>query len=213
MPNQYALTIPRGGLPPHLTFDEVRGLIDACEQVPSFCKYKVEKRNRLFLETLWQTGCRLGELVGGGMIKGGKGIGSYSGVRPCDLDPRLGLITIQVEKRQSPYWHKVAVEPTLITELIAYSYEAEISKQERIFPISKRLVQNMIKLAGKQAGIAQRVNPHILRHSHAIHLRKEGVHAFVMQKALGHASIASTLVYGQASDDDVTLAKRGIKWR
>jgi integrase/recombinase XerD len=212
MTNPHALTAPRE-IPKHLTFDEVRRLIDACEQIPSFQKYKVADRNRLLLETLWQTGCRLGEVIGGKMVRRGKVTGSYTGIRPCDLDVRAGTIYIQVEKRHTPYSHNVSVEPALINELTRLAYEQEIPKDERIFQVSKRQVQVMIKLAAEQAGIVQKVTPHILRHSHAMHLRRLGVHPFVMKQALGHVSIESTLVYGQATDEDVAQAKSKIQWR
>jgi len=41
-------------------------------------------RNKLLLETLWQTGCRLGEVIGGTWTKDGVVIGQYPGIRGKD---------------------------------------------------------------------------------------------------------------------------------
>ena len=56
------------------------------------------------------------------------------------------------------------------------------------------------------------IHAHTLRHSHAMHLREQGVHPFIMQEALGHATIGSTLVYSRVSDEDSARAKAQIRW-
>ena len=48
---------------------------------------------------------------------------------------------------------------------------------------------------GRQAGIAKRVHPHGLRHTHAAELRGEGVDIGIISKQLGHRSIATTVRY------------------
>ncbi len=209
--NPYALTPYRAIK--YLTFDEVRMLIAACDTIPSFRKYKVAQRNRLLLETLWQTGCRIGEIVGGTMTRDGKVIDQYPGLKDKDIDIRRAVLTIHVEKRSTPYSHQVAVEPTLIAELIDYSRTAGIDRDAKLFNLSKRLVQNIIKQCAVAAGIQQKVTPHTLRHSHAMHLRRLGVDILTTRQAMGHVSLSSTMVYAQATDEDVQAAKSQIKWR
>jgi len=50
------------------------------------------------------------------------------------------------------------------------------------------------KLA-RQAGIEKRVHPHGLRHTHAYELMMEGVEVAIIQRQLGHVSLATTAVY------------------
>lgn len=211
----YALSIYRGNqpVPDHLTFDEVRRIIDACQQVASFQKYKTVKRNQLLLETLWQTGCRLGEIIGGKRTKGKQVIGEYPGVCGKDLDIRSGTVTAYIEKHNKLITRAISVEVSLIAELVQYYTDEGIPRDQKIFQVNKRQVQNFIKIAAEQAGIARKVNPHILRHSHAMYMRNSGVHAFVMQKDLAHSNIGSTLVYSGATDEDVARAKAQLRWR
>jgi integrase/recombinase XerD len=61
--------------------------------------------------------------------------------------------------------------------------------------ISTRYVQKFIKQYASQAGITKNVTPHILRHSFATHLLKEGMDIRAIQQLLGHSSLATTQIY------------------
>lgn len=59
----------------------------------------------------------------------------------------------------------------------------------------------LIKRTGKQAGIV--VRPHLLRHAFATRLARDGASPFVVQRALGHASIQTTMRYVHPTESDV----------
>ena len=63
-----------------------------------------------------------------------------------------------------------------------------------------------VELAGQGAGVAGRHHPHKWRHTYATELVRAGVDIHVVQRLLGHASIASTVGYTHLVLDDLRRA-------
>jgi site-specific recombinase XerD len=56
-------------------------------------------------------------------------------------------------------------------------------------------VRYLMRRLGLRAGISKRVHAHGLRHTHAFELLMEGVSIPIIQRQLGHSSLATTDVY------------------
>lgn len=74
-------------------------------------------------------------------------------------------------------------------------------------PMHHRWVQQIVRNAGRTAGIGKKVAPHILRHSFATHLLEQGVALQVIQHLLGHAKISTTAIYTHVSTDMLRSVK------
>ena len=74
-------------------------------------------------------------------------------------------------------------------------------------PLTTAVLRDRIGRAAQQAGIPRHVTPHMLRHTCATHLLDAGVDIRVVQRLLGHASIATTEIYPHVSD---TSLRRSI---
>jgi integrase/recombinase XerD len=61
--------------------------------------------------------------------------------------------------------------------------------------IKPRRVEYMVRDAAERAGIDKPVSPHWLRHSHATHAIENGAPIHLVQKTLGHSSLATTEKY------------------
>jgi integrase/recombinase XerD len=59
----------------------------------------------------------------------------------------------------------------------------------------------ILRSYGEQVGLADKLSPHVLRHSCATHLLDHGADLRIVQEMLGHASISTTQVYTKVSQE------------
>jgi integrase/recombinase XerD len=176
-------------MPQYLTREAVQTLVDACRS----------DRDRLFVRVGFETGGRVSELIT---------------IRRCDVDlpgRQIRLRTLKQRRdrrrRREEVFRWIPVSASLCADLGAYMlryskrdtiYQA-VSETYRLFPFTRQAAFKIIRQAGKRAGILARggreISPHILRHSFAKNCVSQGVPINVLKELLGHASIASTMIY------------------
>ena len=191
-----ALTLPplrkRGisGVVP-VSRDTVGKLLDVVDQ-----SSWVGRRNYMIISMLWALGLRISELTG-------LSVGSFE----PEHDPinKIGLLRVKGKNRRQ---RALFVVDRLYDNLITYLAHPQSPKQKKdpLFPvtsgkaISNNRVQKKMKEYCREAGIKDRITPHVLRHCFATEMYHTDVPLDAIQAMMGHDKKAETAVYIKVSD-------------
>jgi integrase/recombinase XerD len=155
-------------------------------------------RIRAILEVFYSTGIRLGELLRltlmdvdltGGFVRVNQGKGMKDRVVPLG-ERAIFYLKAYISK----------VRPGHVSGLDLKS-PVFVSKTGK--PMSKQMVEILVREYGKRAGIEIRVTPHALRHSFATHLVKNGADIVAVSKMMGHTRLDVTQRYAKVAGVEV----------
>lgn len=77
--------------------------------------------------------------------------------------------------------------------------------------IDVRDIRDIVKKYSKKAKISKNVTPHTLRHSFATDLLRATKNIRLVQKALGHSDISTTMIYTHIVDDELEDALKNFR--
>jgi site-specific recombinase XerD len=157
-------------------------------------------RDRAALETLYSTGLRVSELVGLNRSQVDLERREFT-VRGKGKKPRIVFLSERCVKWLKLYLADRADnwEPVFIS--FGRNREGEelgLGEKRRLTAYS---IEEMVRRAGRLAGIGKRVTPHLLRHSFATELLHNGADIRSVQEMLGHASITTTQIYTHSTNE------------
>jgi len=118
-------------------------------------------------------------------------------LKPEHIDWNSGRITILASKNERD---RVLWLPEKMLELTERWLELRPSASDYLFctlqgkKLMDRYIREFVSRYAKKGGIKKRVHPHSLRHTFATDLLREAKDIRLVQKALGHASIATHIV-------------------
>ena len=96
-----------------------------------------------------------------------------------------------------------AVQPLIRLGVTRCPADASVFPGRRDKPLGGRAIADILRAAGRAAGIAIPVTGMTLRHSFALHSLADGMNLPTLQLALGHRHIKSTLIYQRLLRPDV----------
>jgi len=166
-------------LPPYMTKDEVRDVLEGVENKPL---------NHLLINFLWQTGARVTEALS---------------VKVSDIDFYSKVVRMPSLKKKNPQIKTIPLQGELLGELGAYIGQKGLKKDDLIFSITRQHAHRIVRDACIKAGIdKKRAHPHVLRHSFSVNAVLQRVPLPILQKWLGHSDIKNTMVYLQILSQD-----------
>lgn len=149
-------------------------------------------RDKAILETFFSTGLRVSELCS----------------LDCDKDLSNGEVSVRgkggkvrvvffsdyaIEVIKKFLKERVDVDDAMFIDL-SFTARGRI-KNGKDLRLTTRSVERIIKKYAEFVGISKKCTPHVLRHSFATDLLKNGADIRTVQMMLGHASISTTQIY------------------
>jgi len=129
-----------------------------------------------------------------------------------DIDSKRMLVKIRGAKGKKDRY--VQLSETTLNLLrkyhVIYKPEKWVFEGNKGGQYSAESILNVVKAAGKKAGIKKRVFTHILRHSFATHHLEQGTGLRYIQEWLGHSSSTTTEKYTHVSKTDFIKFKNPI---
>jgi integrase/recombinase XerD len=195
-------------LPSYVTREQARAIINAAPTTT----------HRLLLETLWQSGGRVTEVLR---------------LRPCDLDPGAPILQlVNLKQRPQRGGHPprkvVIVSPDLVAALRALANDAHVSHAGYFFRSRKsqgqpmsyghcwRLIRRYAMAADvfvvSADGTLRPANGRDFRHGAAVNQVRQGVPLSEVQQQLGHARIDTTTVYTKLAARERLAVHAGVEW-
>ncbi|HFK5568863.1 tyrosine-type recombinase/integrase [Elizabethkingia meningoseptica] len=162
---------------------------DEMDQLQDVFEEKPDILTQAIIETLYQTGMRKSELCG--LL-----------FQDVDFGARIFKVLGKGNKQRqipmSPDLENVLQE-YLLTRKSLPDYNHLFFVNQRGKKLTEKFVYSKVNFYLSYVSSKKKKSPHMLRHSFATHVLDNGAEIFAVKEILGHASLASTQVYTNAS--------------
>lgn len=141
------------------------------------------------------------------MLKTGIRLSSALSLKPMDVDPVRGEIhlrTLKNDRRDKVFFGQEV--QALLIEYLSDHPGGPLFQSRSGNELSHRHVQRRLSHWLEKAGLNTRYSPHSLRHTFATELFNKTRDIRLVQTALHHQNIASTMIYARTTDDQLREA-------
>ncbi|MBA7490494.1 Tyrosine recombinase XerD [subsurface metagenome] len=145
-------------------------------------------RDKLIITLLYSTGMRVGE---------------FTKLRVEHIDFSERFIRIPPENSKTGEGRTIFVPQEVLNDIRAY-LKLEKTKKGRIFDLTTRRIQQLLKKYSSRAGVA--CTPHTLRHTYITHALLNKVPITAVQKQVGHKRLTTTQIYSDLAPEQVRQA-------
>ncbi|WP_161848276.1 tyrosine-type recombinase/integrase [Athalassotoga saccharophila] len=145
------------------------------------------------------------------MLRAGLRLGEVLGLTGGDVVEDNGITFIIVRHTKGKRDRRIPIVDKSLVRLLK-GYIRGIPLEDRIFDISRRRVELLVKDLAKKAGIRKPIHPHTLRHTAATLYLKNGTNIASIRRMLGHASLSTTQKYLQLTDEEVAKDLSRANW-
>ncbi len=152
------------------------------------------------------------------MLKAGLRASEATALRPEHIDLMSGKLSVREGKgaKDRTLW----VGEEVLGELREWTDRRteEAKSSEFLLPTRKGTevatshLRRSVKRYARKAGIEEvdRVSPHTLRHTFATRLYRKTSNIRMVQKALGHSDLSTTMIYTHVVDEELEGAMKGL---
>ena len=188
-------------LPSFLFLNEVEKLLGSQDCFSKSSELFWSLRNRLLMEMLYSTGCRISEIV-------------QLNITEVNINNSCARVLGKGKKERLVFWGKfcqrllqdyIEMRGRIVNEAETFRKKIIINDKQALFynqrggRLSQRGVRLILSKLVMKAGIDKKVSPHSFRHSFATHVLDAGADIRIVQELLGHSSISTTQIYTHTS--------------
>ncbi len=157
-------------------------------------------RDKALLELLFSTGLRVSELCG--LPRDINLKSDELSVRGKGEKIRIVFLSDDAKTAVKKYLDKRDdVDDALFIQI--KTGKAKLAENHDSLRLTSRSVERIIKHYAIKAGISKKVTPHVIRHSFATDLLRNGADLRAVQMLLGHANISTTQIYTHITDSEL----------
>jgi site-specific recombinase XerD len=157
-------------------------------------RYIASQRNKTMCLLFLKAGLRLSEMINLEWTRIDFNSGQLSVINGKGNKDRIVYISSETITSLSNWRNRQVSE---------WGISSYVFSNRKCLMLIDRDVREMVTKYAEKAGISKRVSPHVLRHTFATELLRQSKNIRIVQKALGHSDLSTTMIYTHVVDDDM----------